>query len=113
MYRVSTSVVQGVCEDGLALGYRHIDIAEFYRSEAEEGPVVPNIDLVSASVRRGVLFEAWGPLGQGRFDYENSVVGEIAERLGVTWAQVLLRWQLQWPRPILRFLNVVSCARVI
>jgi 2,5-diketo-D-gluconate reductase A len=39
--------------------------------------------------------ESWSPLGQGRGLLETSVVTAIAERLGHTPAQVVLRWHLE------------------
>ena len=48
----------------------------------------------SLSAEHRILIEAWGPLGQGKVDYEATVIGEIASRLGATWAQVVLAWHL-------------------
>jgi diketogulonate reductase-like aldo/keto reductase len=50
--------------------------------------------LLSACAERGVALEAYSPLGTGRH-LSNRTVAEIAERLGRTPAQVLLRWSLQ------------------
>jgi diketogulonate reductase-like aldo/keto reductase len=44
--------------------------------------------------RRGVALEAYSPLGTGRH-LEDREVARIAERLGRTPAQVLIRWSLQ------------------
>jgi 2,5-diketo-D-gluconate reductase A len=41
-----------------------------------------------------IAIEAWGPLGQGKVDYSAGAIGEIADRLGVTWAQVVIAWHL-------------------
>jgi diketogulonate reductase-like aldo/keto reductase len=70
---------------------------------AEIEPVVNQIEfspfayrraLVRACEERQVALEAYSPLGTGRH-LSNPTVTEIAERLGRTTAQVLLRWCLQ------------------
>jgi diketogulonate reductase-like aldo/keto reductase len=50
--------------------------------------------LLGACAEHGVALEAYSPLGTGRH-LSNPTVAEIAERLGRTPAQVLLRWSLQ------------------
>lgn len=50
--------------------------------------------LLDACEQRGVAIEAYSPLGTGRH-LGDRAVGEIADRLGRTPAQVLLRWGLQ------------------
>jgi 2,5-diketo-D-gluconate reductase A len=50
--------------------------------------------LQQACEQRHVALEAYSPLGTGRH-LSNQTVGEIAERLGRTPAQVLLRWCIQ------------------
>jgi diketogulonate reductase-like aldo/keto reductase len=50
--------------------------------------------LLEACERRGVALEAYSPLGTGRHLGDQQVV-RIAERLGRTPAQVLIRWSLQ------------------
>lgn len=50
--------------------------------------------LLEACERRGVALEAYSPLGTGRHLGDRRVV-RIAERLGRTPAQVLIRWSLQ------------------
>jgi diketogulonate reductase-like aldo/keto reductase len=66
-------------------------------------PVVNQIDLSPVRYRRALLdacaahdivAEAYSPLGTGKH-LSNKTVGQIAERLGRTPAQVLLRWGLQ------------------
>lgn len=42
----------------------------------------------------GILTESWSPLGQAA-DLDNATVTEIAQRLGRTPAQVVIRWHLQ------------------
>lgn len=50
--------------------------------------------LLEACEARGVAVEAYSPLGTGRH-LSDRVVGQVAERVGRTPAQVLLRWCLQ------------------
>jgi diketogulonate reductase-like aldo/keto reductase len=50
--------------------------------------------LLEACEERRIAVEAYSPLGTGRH-LGDPVVGEIAERLGRTPAQVLIRWCLQ------------------
>nr|WP_275586626.1 aldo/keto reductase [Arcanobacterium phocisimile] len=41
-----------------------------------------------------ILLEAWGPLGQGKVDYQSGVIGDIAQRHGASWAQIVLAWHI-------------------
>jgi diketogulonate reductase-like aldo/keto reductase len=50
--------------------------------------------LLDACRRRNVTLEAYGPLGTGRH-LANETVNGVAQRVGRTSAQVLLRWCLQ------------------
>jgi diketogulonate reductase-like aldo/keto reductase len=50
--------------------------------------------LLEACERRGIAVEAYSPLGTGRHLGDHAVAG-IAERLGRTPAQVLIRWVIQ------------------
>ncbi|HEU4331382.1 MAG TPA: aldo/keto reductase, partial [Lapillicoccus sp.] len=68
-----------------------------------EAPVVNQVqfspfefrrDLLEGSERRHIALEAYSPLGTGRHLNDPSVA-RIAERLGRTPAQVLIRWAVQ------------------
>ena len=74
----------------------------------EEGSVVPAINQVElhpAFQQRklrgfqeplGIITEAWGPLGQGKYDLaELPGLSEIAESHGKSIQQIVLRWHLQ------------------
>lgn len=74
----------------------------------EEGSVVPAINQVElhpAFQQRklrgfqeplGIITEAWGPLGQGKYDLaELPGLSEIAEAHGKSIQQIVLRWHLQ------------------
>jgi len=95
-------------EDGLV---RSIGVANFTTTEElaellEKGRVVPALNQVeyhptyqlpeveAAGARHGVVTEAYSALGIGQ-DLNHPVVTAIAQRLGRTAAQVILRWHLQ------------------
>jgi diketogulonate reductase-like aldo/keto reductase len=92
-------------------GYaRSIGISNFSAAEvdavfrvADVPPVVNQVQfspfefrraLLSECERRGVALEAYSPLGTGRH-LDDREVARIAERVGRTAAQVLIRWALQ------------------
>jgi 2,5-diketo-D-gluconate reductase A len=56
--------------------------------------------LLDACQRRGIVLEAYSPLGTGQH-LANKTVHEVAQRLGRTPAQVLLRWCLQRDVPVI------------
>jgi diketogulonate reductase-like aldo/keto reductase len=94
-----------------AAGYaRSLGVSNFSAREVDEllgisdvDPVVNQVQfspfefrrgLWEASEERSIAIEAYSPLGTGRH-LGHPVVGEIAERLGKTPAQVLIRWALE------------------
>lgn len=94
-------------EDGLvrSIGVSNFTEAHVTRIAAETGvvPVVNQVELhprlQQARLRafhaeRGILTQAWSPLAQGGLLADPTVV-TIADRLGVTPAQVILRWHVQ------------------
>jgi diketogulonate reductase-like aldo/keto reductase len=99
------------------LGYaRSIGVSNFDVGELEQviaaGSVAPAVDqvqfspfvyrraLLEACEQRGVALEAYSPLGTGRH-IANATVRHIADRVGRTPAQVLLRWCLQRGVPVI------------
>jgi 2,5-diketo-D-gluconate reductase A len=45
---------------------------------------------------KGIHTEAWGPLGQGKYDlFGMPAIQSASEALGVSPAQVVIRWHLQ------------------
>jgi diketogulonate reductase-like aldo/keto reductase len=99
------------------LGYaRSIGVSNFSAAELEQviaaGSVPPSVDqvqfspfefrrgLLDACERNGVVLEAYSPLGTGRH-LRDPTVQQIAERLGRTPAQVLLRWCVQRGLPVI------------
>ncbi len=51
--------------------------------------------MVKANQERGILTEAWSPLGRGSDVLKEAVITELAEKYGKTSAQVILRWHAQ------------------
>lgn len=99
--------MEQACKLGLA---RSIGVSNFSVSELEDviaaGMIPPAVNqlqlspleyrraLLDACRRRNVAGEAYSPLGTGRH-LSNETVNRVAERIGRTPAQVLLRWCLQ------------------
>ncbi|KDB53066.1 oxidoreductase [Sphaerotilus natans subsp. natans DSM 6575] len=52
-------------------------------------------DLEALHRERGIVTEAWSPLGRAGAMLEDPAIAAIAERHGRTTGQVVLRWQLQ------------------
>jgi diketogulonate reductase-like aldo/keto reductase len=88
-----------------SIGVSNFDVEELAAvfGVAEVPPVVDQVQfspfefrrkLLDACEQRNVAIEAYSPLGTGRHLGDRQVA-EIAERLGRTPAQVLIRWALQ------------------
>ena len=90
---------------------RSIGVSNFHRphlerllAETETVPAVDQLELHPAFAQRelrafgadhGIHIEAWGPLGQGKYDlFGEKAVADAADAHGVTPAQVVLRWHL-------------------
>ena len=99
------------------LGYaRSIGVSNFSARELDEvmaaGTIPPAVNqvqfsalqfrraLLDACRRRNVALEAYSPLGTGRH-LSNETVNRVAQRVGRTPAQVLLRWCLQHDLPVI------------
>jgi 2,5-diketo-D-gluconate reductase A len=94
-------------DEGLvrAIGVSNFKVSHLERIIAETG-VTPDVNQVQLDPRHsrpelrafdakhGIVTESWSPLGQGTGLLENPVVTAIAERLGHSPAQVVLRWHL-------------------
>jgi len=63
-------------------------------NQIEFHPYLQQHELFALHRELGIATESWSPLGQGTV-LGDPVIGAIAERLGRTPAQVILRWQLQ------------------
>ena len=62
-------------------------------NQIELHPTFQQADVVAACREHGIAVEAYSPLGQGA-DLEDDRVTSIARDLGVTPAQVILRWHV-------------------
>jgi 2,5-diketo-D-gluconate reductase A len=93
--------------DGRArsIGVSNFEVEHLERlaAECDVVPAVNQIELhpyfQNDEVRRygeehGIATEAWSPIAQGEV-LDDAAIGEIAERLGRTPAQVVLRWHVQ------------------
>lgn len=93
-------------DEGLTSSIGVSNFDERYLPEILDTGIVPAVNqielhpqfqqraAVELSAQHDIKIEAWGPLGQGKVDYSTGVIGEIAQRLGVSWAQVTLAWHL-------------------
>lgn len=63
-------------------------------NQVEVHPTFQQADVVRASTAAGLVVESYSPLGQGK-DLAHPAVTRVAERLGVTAGQVVLRWHVQ------------------
>jgi diketogulonate reductase-like aldo/keto reductase len=88
-----------------SIGVSNFSVAELEQviAAAQTPPTVNQIQfspfeyrraLAAACASHGVAVEAYSPLGTGRH-LDHPVVAEVAERVGRTPAQVLIRWCLQ------------------
>lgn len=63
-------------------------------NQIELHPMLPQHELREVHAQLGIATEAWSPLGQGAL-LRNPTVTAVAERIGKTPAQVLIRWHIQ------------------
>jgi 2,5-diketo-D-gluconate reductase A len=94
-----------------SIGVSNFDVGEIEAvvSAASVPPVVDQVQfnpftyrrtLLDACRERGIALESYSTLGTGRH-LRDRTVGSIAERIGRTPAQVLLRWCLQHGLPVI------------
>ena len=108
-YVASWLVLEQLHRDGLAkaIGVSNFE-PEHLERVLEEGTIVPAINQVELHPAfqqrklrafqepRGIITEAWGPLGQGKYDLaELPGLHKIAEAKGKSIQQIVLRWHLQ------------------
>ncbi len=95
-------------ESGLvhAIGVSNFTAEHIERLEKETGvlpavnqielhPLFPQDELRAFHEEKGIVTESWSPLGRGAELLEDARIGAVAEELGVTPAQVVLRWHVQ------------------
>lgn len=63
-------------------------------NQIEIHPWFPQDDQIAANTERGIAVEAWSPVGRNSRLQEEPVVTEIAQELGRSPVQVILRWHL-------------------
>lgn len=64
-------------------------------NQIELHPAFPQIQMRAANAERGILTEAWSPLGKREAPFAEPAVASAAQAHGVTPAQVVLRWHVQ------------------
>lgn len=69
-------------------------------NQVELHPALQQRAVQAADARHGIVTEAWSPLAQGAVLADPAITA-IAERLGRTPAQVILRWHLQQGRVVI------------
>lgn len=69
-------------------------------NQVEVHPTFQQADVLANTLGHGIAVEAYSPLGRGA-DLEDPAVTAIAERLGATPAQVILRWHLDAGRIVI------------
>jgi diketogulonate reductase-like aldo/keto reductase len=64
-------------------------------NQIELHPLLPQTELRAFHAEHGIVTEAWSPLARGGAVLDDPVITGIAERVGKSPAQVILRWHLQ------------------
>lgn len=65
-------------------------------NQIELHPTFQQRELRAYGAEHGIAIEAWGPLGQGKYDlFGMTPIADAAAAHGVTPAQVVIRWHLQ------------------
>ncbi|HEY2043505.1 MAG TPA: aldo/keto reductase [Jatrophihabitans sp.] len=64
-------------------------------NQIELHPLLPQTELRAFNAQHGIVTEAWSPLARGGSVLTDPVVTAIAERVGKTPAQVVLRWHIE------------------
>jgi diketogulonate reductase-like aldo/keto reductase len=88
-----------------SIGVSNFDVKELEQvfTVATSAPVANQInvnpfsyrkELIDENLRRSLVTEAYSPLGTGRY-LSHPTVRDIAERVGVSPSQILIRWGLQ------------------
>ncbi|MGW2236935.1 aldo/keto reductase [Streptomyces sp. NPDC001759] len=95
-------------EDGLvrSIGVSNFTPGHIERLEKETGvlpsvnqielhPLFPQEELRAFHTAKGIVTESWSPLGRGSDLLDDPALVSIADDLGVTPGQVVLRWHIQ------------------
>jgi len=64
-------------------------------NQVELHPYFPQAEQRAVNERYGIVTQAWSPLGRANQVLQEPLIRTIADRLGRTIAQIILRWQVQ------------------
>jgi diketogulonate reductase-like aldo/keto reductase len=64
-------------------------------NQIELHPRLPQADMRTFHGQHGIVTEAWSPIGQGKGLLEDPTLASIADAVGRSPAQVVLRWHMQ------------------
>ncbi|HEV2886039.1 MAG TPA: aldo/keto reductase [Jatrophihabitans sp.] len=64
-------------------------------NQIELHPLLPQAELRAFHAEHGILTEAWSPLARGGSVLTDPLITAIAERVGKSPAQVILRWHIE------------------
>lgn len=64
-------------------------------NQIELHPDFAQTDVAGFNKSKGIVTEAWSPLGQGGDLLKNKIIKDVADAHGKTAAQVIIRWHLQ------------------
>ncbi|GBG94168.1 2,5-diketo-D-gluconic acid reductase [Ligilactobacillus salitolerans] len=64
-------------------------------NQIEIHPYWINTSRVKEDAKRGIVTEAWSPLGRGNSALSEPIVKKLAEKYGKNVGQIILRWHLQ------------------
>lgn len=63
-------------------------------NQIEVHPYWTQTKMVAENEKRGILTEAWSPLGRGSSALKDPVIVKIAEKYGKSTGQIILRWHI-------------------
>ncbi|ONK09932.1 aldo/keto reductase [Streptomyces sp. MP131-18] len=64
-------------------------------NQIELHPLFPQDEARAFHAEHGIITESWSPLGRGSTLLRDAGIGRLAEKHGVTPAQIVLRWHVQ------------------
>lgn len=64
-------------------------------NQVELHPYFPQPEQLAFDRSKGIVTQAWSPLGRANDIIRNETIGEIARRHGKSIPQIILRWQVQ------------------
>jgi diketogulonate reductase-like aldo/keto reductase len=79
-------------------------------NQMEFNPAMQDYDIYNMCQKKGIAFEAWSPLGCGRYTADSEIC-KIGAKYGKTAVQTILRWILQ--KDIIVFPKSVNRERII